>query len=99
MKTVNIQGAEYKLAYNLRSLFIYEEIAGKPYTGEKTVDNYLFMYSMLQANNKDFSLTFDEFINACDEDMGLFHEFAEVMREQAKRSEAYLENKKKAVMQ
>ena len=59
MKEVTINGATYGLEYNLRSLFIYEEIAGHPYKGDKTIDNYMLMYAMLQANNKDFSLSFD----------------------------------------
>ena len=98
MKKVTIQGTEYVLAYNLRALFVYEEMAGKPYMGEKTIDNYLLMFAMLMANNKDFSLTFDEFVDACDADLGLFHAFVEVMDEQGKRASAFLENKKKAEM-
>ena len=82
MKTVVLQGIELKLAYNLRSLFIYEEIAGKPYTGEKTVENYMLMYAMLLANNEDFSLSFDEFINECDADLSLYQAFVEVLTEQ-----------------
>jgi hypothetical protein len=95
MKTVVLQGIELKLAYNLRSLFIYEEIAGKPYTGEKTVENYMLMYAMLLANNEAFSLSFDEFINACDADLGLYQVFVEVLTEQGKRASAFLNNKKK----
>lgn len=95
MKTVVLQGIELKLAYNLRSLFIYEEIAGKPYTGEKTVENYMLMYAMLLANNEDFSLSFDEFINECDADLGLYQVFVEVLTEQGKRASAFLNNKKK----
>jgi hypothetical protein len=95
MKTVVLQGIELKLAYNLRSLFIYEEIAGKPYTGEKTVENYMLMYAMLLANNEAFSLSFDEFINECDADLGLYQVFVEVLTEQGKRASAFLNNKKK----
>lgn len=95
MKTVVLQGIELKLAYNLRSLFIYEEIAGKPYTGEKTVENYMLMYAMLLANNEAFSLSFDEFINECDADLGLYQVFVEVLIEQGKRASAFLNNKKK----
>lgn len=98
MKTVVINGKEWKLAYNLRSLFIYEQIAGHPYTGEKTMDNYLLLYAMLQANNESFSMTADEFIDACDEDMGIFQVFVEVMEDYTKRVSAYVENKKKAAM-
>lgn len=99
MRTITIQGKEWKLAFNLRSLFVYEEMAGKPYTGDKTIENYRLFLAMLLANNEDFSMDMGEFIDACDADMGLFHEFTEVMAEQAKRSEAFLENKKKAVTQ
>lgn len=95
MKTVVLQGIELKLAYNLRSLFIYEEIAGKPYTGEKTVENYMLMYAMLLANNEAFSLSFDEFINECDADLSLYQAFVEVLTEQGKRASAFLNNKKK----
>lgn len=99
MRTVTIGGVEYKLAYNLRSLFIYEEIAGHPYKGEKTIDSYVLLFSMLQANNEGFSLTFDEFIDACDEDMSIFQEFALVLEDYSKRMSSYVENKKKAVTQ
>ena len=95
MKTVVLQGVELKLAYNLRSLFIYEEIAGKPYMGEKTVENYMLMYAMLLANNETFTLTFDEFVNECDQDMNLYQTFVEVLNEQGKRVSAFLESKKK----
>lgn len=96
MKKIVIQGKEYTLAYNLRSLFIYEEMAGKPYTGERTFDNYMLLFAMLMANNKDFSLSFDVFIDRCDEDLNLYQEFVEVMSEEGKRVSAFVENKKKA---
>ena len=99
MRTVTIGGVEYKLAYNLRSLFIYEEITGHPYKGEKTIDSYVLLFSMLQANNEGFSLTFDEFIDACDEDMSIFQEFALVLEDYSKRMSPFVENKKKAVTQ
>lgn len=99
MKKVSINGTEYKVAYNLRSLFIYEEIAGHPYKGDKTIDCYMLLFSMLQANNKEFSMTFDEFIDACDKDLNIFQAFVEVMEEEGKRVSAYMEHKKKAVTQ
>lgn len=98
MRTVTICGKEYKLAYNLKGLFVYEEIAGHPYKGEKTMDSYVLLFAMLQANNDDFSLTFDELIEACDEDMNIFGTFGEVLEDYGKRVSAYVENKKKAVM-
>jgi hypothetical protein len=99
MRKVTINGKEWNLAYNLRSLFLYEQISGHPYTGGKTMDNYMLLYAMLQANNDEFSMTADEFIDACDEDMGIFQVFVEVMEDYTKRVSAFVENKKKAVMQ
>ena len=97
MKTVVINGKEWKLAYNLRSLFVFEEIAGHPYKGEKTMENYLLLFSMLQANNDEFVMTFDELIDACDEDMNIFGEFVAVLDDYAKRMSAYAESQKKAM--
>lgn len=99
MKTVMIKGIVYKLAYNLRTLFTYEEIAGHPYKGEKTIDTYMLFFSMLMANNESFSMGFDEFVDACDEDMNLYQSFVEVVEEHGKRVSVFLENKKKAVTQ
>lgn len=99
MKTVVINGKEWKLAYNLRSLFIYEEIAGHPFSGAKTIDVYTLLYAMLQANNKDFSLSFEELIDACDADMGIFQMYLSVMDEYGKRMAAFVDDKKKAVTQ
>ena len=99
MRTVEIKGNVYKLVYNLKGLFTYEEMAGHPYKGDKTIENYMLMYAMLQANNKDFSLSFDGLIDACDEDMGIFQVFVEVVEAYSKRMSAFVENKKKAMTQ
>lgn len=97
MRTVTVQGKELKIAYNLKGLFVYEEITGHPYNGTRLVDTYMLLYSMLLANNEEFSLSFDEFIDECDTDMGIYRVFVEVMNEEAKRVEAYNNDKKKAV--
>ena len=99
MRTVIIQGKEWKLAYNLRTLFVYEETAGHPYKGEKTIDTYLLFFAMLIANNAEFSMSFDEFIEECDADMNLYGTFVEVVEEHGKRVAAFVDNKKKAVTQ
>ena len=100
MKKVIINGKEYRIAYNLRSLFVFEDMAGKPYTGQSARENYMMLYAMLYANNQDgFSLEIDELIDACDADLNIFDTFMEVMNDEAKRCEAFRLNKKKAVTQ
>lgn len=99
MKSVEINGIVFKLAYNLKSLFTYEEITGHPYKGDRTIDIYLLMYSMLIANNNDFSMDFDEFIGKCDEDYTLYQTFVEVMEDESKRMSAFKDSKKKVMIQ
>lgn len=95
MKEVKINGEAYRIAYNLRSLFTYEEISGHQYEGKKTVDCYMLLYAMLIANNENFSLEFSELIEACDDDLAIFSAFCEVMEDYAKRMSAFVDNKKK----
>lgn len=98
MNTVEIKGKEYVVVYNLKGLFTYEEMAGHPYRGEKTIDTYLLLYAMLIANNEDFVMEFDELIKACDEDLAIYQTFVEVLDNESKRVSAF-NNKKKAMMQ
>ena len=99
MRTVTIGGKVWKCVYNLKGLFVYEEMAGHPYKGEKTIDTYMLLYAMLIANTEGFAMEFDELIEACDGDMNIYQTFVEVMNDEAKRVNAFQENKKKAMMQ
>ena len=99
MRTVTIGGKVWKCVYNLKGLFVYEEMAGHPYKGEKTIDTYMLLYAMLIANNEGFAMELDAFIEACDEDLNIYQTFVEVMNDEAKRVSAFQENKKKAMMQ
>ena len=89
MRTVKINGVEYTLRYTLRALFIYEEITGKSYSGDRMVNSYILLSqvlcAMLMANNKDFPLTFDDVIDACDLDPSIFETFLAVLEEENKR--------------
>ena len=75
---ININGKNYTLKNTIRSLFIYEKIAGKQFDGKNLIDYYILFYSILLANNPDeFNLTFDEFIETNDKDISLFNQFVE----------------------
>lgn len=75
---ININGKNYTLKNTIRSLFIFEKIAGKQFDGKNLIDYYILFYSNLLANNPDeFNLTFDEFIELNDQDMSLFNQFVE----------------------
>lgn len=74
---IKIKDTEYKLKYTLRALFIYERITGKSFKFEGLYSEYLLFFSTLVANNENFTMAFDEFIDICDEDPKLFNEFRE----------------------
>ena len=91
MRTVSIKGVEYNLRYTLRALFIYEELKGEPYSGAKAINSYILLFTMLIANNKGFSLNFEDIIDACDSDPSIFQEENERVRRMAE----YKPDKKK----
>lgn len=68
---ITIKEQTYKVKYSIRSLFIFEQLTGKTFTLESLLDQYIFFYSMILANNPESTLTFDDFIDVCDEDFTL----------------------------
>lgn len=94
MKEIEINGKNYKLKYTIRSLFIWEQITGKSFKIENLLDNYLFFYSMLLANNPDNILSWDDYINAMDEDPMLFKRMTDIIEEQQKKDNLFTNEEK-----
>jgi hypothetical protein len=65
---ITINGESYKIRYTLRALFIFENITGKNFNVESSMEQFLFYYAILLANNPGMKMTFDEFIDACEPD-------------------------------
>jgi hypothetical protein len=82
MKTININGKDYKVKYTIRALFIFEQITGKAFKLETMLDSYIFYYSMILANNKDQVLQWEEFLDALDENPKLLQDMEKVMKEE-----------------
>ena len=76
--TVTINGVDYKIKYTIRALFIREQITGKPFQVTTLLDNYIFFYSMILANNPDNILNWNDFIDALDNDPNLFKQLTEI---------------------
>lgn len=93
---ITIQDKPYKVKNTVRAIFIFEQITGKIFKLEKMMDFYIFYYAMIIANNKDTNLTFDEFIDACDENLSIVQKFQEYMeQETAKNSQFKMEEDSK----
>lgn len=89
MKTIKINGKDYNIKYTIRSLFIFEQITGKSFEIKTLLDNYVFFYSMLLACNTDDVLTWDEFIDALDEDPTILKQMNDVVEDQQKQSKVF----------
>lgn len=73
MKTIKINGKDYCIKQTIRSIFIWEQITGRVFEIKNTMDNYIYFYSILLANNPDFMI-WDDFLNALDEDPNIIVE-------------------------
>lgn len=89
MKTIKINGKDYNIKYTIRSLFIFEQITGKSFEIKTLLDNYVFFYSMLLACNTDDVLTWDEFIDALDNDPTILKQMNDVVEDQQKQSKVF----------
>ena len=85
MKTIEINGTEYNIKYTIRALFIFEQISGKSFKLDTLLDNYLLFYSMLLACNKDNVLSWDDFIDAIDNDPQLLVKLNDAVEAQQKQ--------------
>lgn len=84
MKQIKIKGKKYNFKYTIRALFIFESITGKSFEIKSLFDNYVFLYSILIANNPDKTMLFDDFINCLDEDPKIYQQLNEILNEHNK---------------
>jgi len=77
---VTIKDKEYNLkAHSYRALFMFEEMTGKQITDISTLkDQITLLYCLFKGNNKDFELSFDDFIDVIEEDESIFQKFVEL---------------------
>lgn len=92
---IKINDIEYKLKYTIRALFIYEKITGKPFKFEGLYSEYILFFCVLVANNESFKLTFDEFVNYCDDNPKLFLDFRIWLLKELELQSLYVEEKDK----
>lgn len=80
---IKINGKQYKIKQTIRSLFLFEEISNKPFEIKTTLDNYLYFYCLLLANNPDF-MDWDTFVDSLDNDPNIIVEITNLLNQQQK---------------
>ena len=78
---LTINDKDYIIKYTIRGLFIFEQITDKPFEIKTVLDNYLFLYSLILANNPDTPLQWDEFIEAIDNDINVIEQLTKVVKD------------------
>lgn len=82
MQTIKIKGEEYKFKYTIRAIFMWENIMNKTFSPISLMDNYVFFYCMILANNQDKVLEWNDFLDALDEDPLLIKTLTDAVNQQ-----------------
>lgn len=82
VKTITINGKEYRVKHTIRAIFIWEQITGRDFNLQSSLDNMLYLFSSLMASNEEFDLSWDLFIDAVDANPMLAREIQNILNEQ-----------------
>jgi hypothetical protein len=94
--TIKLSEKEYLVKRNWKSLIMFEEMTKKSIDDIKgsVKDLIMLFYSILKANNKDFTLSIDEFIDILDENEDAVESFTSYIQRLAGTSENTDDKKK-----
>ena len=93
MNTILINGKEYPIKYGIRSMLIQEQITQKPFALDNMNEQLVFLYSCLLAANNELTMSYEEFLDAIDEDMSIIIRFGQYLAEQQKKEKNILKDK------
>lgn len=74
---ITINKKKITLKYSIRSMMMYENMTQKSFSPNSITDVITFMYCVVIASSKDYSITFDQFIDYIDEHPETMTKFAE----------------------
>ena len=87
--TITINKVKYKVKYTILALFIFEQITGKAFEIKTLLDNYVFFYSLILANNPDNTILWDDFVDALDNDKKLINQLNKFLQEQEQKNNVF----------
>lgn len=74
---ITIKDKEIELKQTIRALMLYENIENKTFNPTTTTDFITYMYCVVVASSKDYSISFEDFMDAIDENPDKLKEFSE----------------------
>ena len=84
---MEILGKNYEFKYSLRSMFVFEEITGKPFEVKTLLDTQILGYACIIANQDNPSLDFNEFIDYADGHPEVIEAFNKFMSDEMNKRE------------
>lgn len=86
---MKIKGKEYNLKFTLRAMMIFEGVTQKPFQLNNITDEYIYLYCMIMANYPDANITFDDLIDAMDQDPSIMEEFKSLLESYVKKKDQF----------
>ena len=83
-------GFNNNIVKSSRQVQEFQQITGKIFRLENLTDYYLFYYSLLIANNPDLQMTFEDFINECDDEPALVIQLQEFLSKEMEKQSAFI---------
>lgn len=80
--TIKIKDTDYNFKQTIRALFLWEQIAQRQFEIKTTLDNYLYFYCLLLANNPDF-ISWDDYLDSLDDDPAILVRLAQMINNQS----------------
>lgn len=74
---VKINDKDIELKNTVRSLLIYENITKKTFSGDSVQDILTYLYCVVLASSKDYSIKFNDFLDAIDDNPNILNDFTE----------------------
>lgn len=96
VKTITINGKEYRVKQTIRAIFIWEQITGRVFEIQSSLDNMVYLFALLMASNEDFDLSWDQFIDAVDANPLLAGEIQTLINEQIAETARLFPSKEEA---
>lgn len=75
--TFKIKDKEYELKYSIRAMMMYENITGESFNPSNLTNVLTFFYCMVVSSSKDYSYTFEEFLDYIDENPTFINDITE----------------------
>lgn len=86
MKTITINGREWKLKQNIKALIMFEKLTDKPFKLESFSDFVTLLYCCILANNFEH-LDYNEFLEYLDENPQNITELSEFLQQENNQTE------------